>query len=232
MASKPSHSKLWYLKKFNLFEEFTPEEMEALVPITHMGRTPLGTPFYLPQDPSDRVFLLKEGRVKISKVSEDGKQLTLGILEPGEIFGELALVDEGPRGTTAEALEDTFICVIGRRDFERLLEKKPGLALKVTKLIGVRRKAIEAKVEDLVFKDVGSRLAKLLLELAASYGTKVGKGTRIDVKLTHQELAALIGSTRETTTSTLNEFRRLGLIEVEKRRIVVVDDEALKILAA
>lgn len=232
MASQPSHSKLWYLKKFNLFEEFTPEEMEALVPITHMGRTPHGTPFYLPDDPSDRVFLLKEGRVKISKVSEDGKKLTLGILEPGEIFGELALVDEGPRGTIAEALEDTFICVIHRRDFERLLEKKPGLALKVTKLIGMRRKAIEAKVEDLVFRDVGSRLAKLLLELAASYGNEVEKGRRIDVKLTHRELAGLIGSTRETTTSNLNEFRRLGLIEVEKRRIVVVDHEALKILGA
>lgn len=226
----PASIKLWYLKRFNIFEEFEPEEMEALVPITHMGRVPAGEPFYLPDDPSDKVYLLKEGRVKISKVSEEGKEVTLAILEQGEIFGELALVDEGPRGTVAEALDDTFICAIGRGDFQRLLEKKPDLALKVTKLIGIRLKAIEAKVEDLVFRDVSSRLAKLLLELVSMYGTRIRGGSRIDVKLTHQEIANLIGSTRETTTATLNELRRRGLIESDKRRLIVVDKPGLESL--
>lgn len=229
---EPVQIKLWYLKKFNIFEEFDPEEMEALANITHMGRASAGQPLFLPDDPSDKVFLLKEGRVKISKVSEEGKELTLAILEQGEIFGELALIDEGPRETIAEALVDTFICVIGRQDFEKLLEKKPNVALKVTKLIGLRRRAIEAKVEDLVFRDVSSRLAKLLLELADTYGTKVSNGTRIDVKLTHQEIANLIGSTRETTTATLNELRRRGFIEMEKRRLIVVDQSGLETLAA
>jgi CRP/FNR family cyclic AMP-dependent transcriptional regulator len=230
--AEPIQIKLWYLKKFNIFKEFDPEEMESLVHITHMGKVQAGQPLFLPDDPSDKVFLLKEGRVKISKVSEDGKELTLAILEHGEIFGELALVDEGPRGTIAETLEDTFICVIGRQDFEKLLETKPNLALNVTKLIGLRRKAIEAKVEDLVFRDVSSRLAKLLLELADTYGTQVSNGMRIDVKLTHQELANLIGSTRETTTATLNELKRLGFIEMEKRRLIVVDQSGLEAVAA
>lgn len=230
--AEPIQIKLWYLKKFNIFKEFDPEEMESLVHITHMDKVQAGQPLFLPDDPSDKVYLLKEGRVKISKVSEDGKELTLAILEQGEIFGELALVDEGPRETIAETLEDTFICVIGRQDFERLLETKPKIALHVTKLIGLRRKAIEAKVEDLVFKDVSSRLAKLLLELADTYGTQVSNGMRIDVKLTHQELANLIGSTRETTTATLNELKRLGFIEMEKRRLIVVDQSGLEAVAA
>ncbi|MFQ5893233.1 MAG: Crp/Fnr family transcriptional regulator, partial [Nitrospinota bacterium] len=200
---EPVQTRVWYLKRFNLFEEFEPAEMEALVPITHMDKVAARRTLYLPDDPSDRVFFLKEGRVKISKLSEAGKEVTLAILEPGEIFGELALVDEGPRGTVAEVLEDTFLCFIERNDFQKLLESRPELALEVTKLIGARHKALEAKVEDLVFRDVNARLAKLLLELAESYGTEVGEGTRIEVKLTHQELANLVGSTRETTTAIL-----------------------------
>jgi CRP/FNR family cyclic AMP-dependent transcriptional regulator len=230
--SEPVQSKLWYLKRFNLFEEFDPAEMEALVPIAHMEKAPVRQVLYLPDDPSDRVFFLKEGRVKISKLSEEGKEVTLAILEQGEIFGELALVDEGPRGTVAEVLEDTFICYIERSDFEKLLDHKPELALKVSKLIGARRKALEAKVGDLVFRDVNARLAKLLLELAESYGTVVSEGVRIDVKLTHRELANLIGSTRETTTAALNDFRRRGFIDNEKRRLIVIDRSSLEAVAA
>lgn len=230
--SEPVQSKLWYLKQFNLFEEFNPAEMEALVPITHMEKVPARQVVYLPDDPSDRVFFLKEGRVKISKLSEDGKEVTLAILEPGEIFGELALVDEGPRGTVAEVLEDTFICYIERLDFQKLLDRKPELALKISKLIGARRKALEVKIEDLVFRDVNARLAKLLLELAESYGTTVVAGVRIDVKLTHKELANLIGSTRETTTAALNDFRRRGLITNDKRRLIVVNRSGLESVAA
>lgn len=229
--SEPVQSKLWYLKRFNLFEEFDPMEMETLVPITNMEKVMARHLVYLPDDPSDRVFFLKTGRVKISRLSEEGKEVTLAILEPGEVFGELALVDEGPRGTVAEVLEDTVVCYIECLDFQKLLDRKPGLALKVSKLIGARRKALEAKVEDLVFRDVNSRLAKLLLKLAESYGTVVTKGVRIDVKLNHRELANLIGSTRETTTASLNGFRRRGLITSEKRRLVVVDRSGLEAVA-
>jgi CRP-like cAMP-binding protein len=228
----PVNVNLWYLKRFNIFEEFGPEEMEALVHITHMGKVPASQPLYLPDDPSDKVYLLKEGKVKVSKVSEDGNQVTHAILEQGEIFGELALVDEGPQGTVAETLDDTFIWQVGRGDLQKLLEKKPDLALRVTKLIGMQRKVIKTKVVDLVFRDVSSRLAKLLLKLAATYGTRTRRGTRINVKLTHQELANLIGSTSETTTATLKELRMHGLIDTDKRRFIVVDRSGLAALAA
>ena len=102
----------------------------------------------------------------------------------------------------------------------------------MSKLIGARRKALEAKVEDLVFRDVNARLAKLLLELAESYGTAVVAGVRIDVKLTHKELANLIGSTRETTTAALNDFRRRGLIANDKRRLIVVNCSGLESVAS
>ena len=208
-------------------------EVKHLDDITFMKHYDKKDLIYLPGDVSDQVYMLKEGRVKISKLSEDGREITLVILEPGEIFGESALIDDKEtRSTVAEALENAYLCVISRKDFEEFINKKPELALSVTKLMGFRRRQIENMLEDLVFRGVHERLAILLLRLAERHGKEVDGKNLINISLTHYDYANLIGSTRETTTACLNDFKREGLIEFQKRKVVIIDEKGLKNRAA
>lgn len=221
--------KTWYLKRINIFQGMSEAEMKQLDGITYMKRYDKKSLIYLPGDVSDQVYLLKEGRVKISKISEDGREITLVILEPGEIFGESSIVsDDQTRSSVAEALENAYICIISRRDFEEFINNKPELALSITKLMGFRRRQIETMLEDLVFRGVHERIALLLLRLADRHGKAVGENKLIDISLTHYDYANLIGSTRETTTACLNDFKREGLIEFQKRKVVILNERGLK----
>ncbi len=220
-------SKFWFLKRIKLFSSLKDEELNDLDKITKMEEIKRRQPIYLPGDPANTVYLLKAGRVKISRVTEDGKEFTLAILEPGEVFGELEVLEGSPRDTVAEALDDISICVLQRKDFEEVLQKNPDLTIRLTKLIGSRLKKIESRIEDLVFRDVPTRLAHLLLSLSRDFGEQKEDGVRLNVKMTHQELANLIGSTRETVSATLNDFKRQGLIQQDHHAITIRDQERL-----
>jgi CRP-like cAMP-binding protein len=178
---------------------------------------------YLPGDPGDAVYFLKSGRVKITRVSEDGKELTLAILEPGEVFGEIDVLQGMPRNELVEALEETVLCRVQRREFEMLLHGTPGLAIGLVKLLGLRLRRIESRMENLVFRDVPCRLARLLIDLIHDLGVEDDRGILIRARLSHRELANLIGSTRETVSLVLGEFRRDGLVELTGRQIVIRD---------
>lgn len=220
--------KIWYLKKINIFNDFSNEDMDYIDHISIMKHYHKKEPIFLPHDPGDRVYLLKKGKVKIARLSEEGKELILAVLNTGEIFGEAAIFDADSRTNMAETLEDAYICEISKRDFEELLAKKPDLALRLTKLIGFRRRQLEMKIEDLIFRNVQARLLRLLLNLSASYGVKKPAGLLIDLKLTHADIANLIGTTRETTTLYLNQLKERGLIDFEKRKIVLLKPEKLR----
>ncbi|MBA3753253.1 MAG: Crp/Fnr family transcriptional regulator [Nitrospira sp.] len=171
--------------------------------------------------------ILKRGRVKIANTSANGKEVTFDILESGEIFGELDVLEDSPRTTSAEALDDALICVIRREDFDRYLAAHPNVTIKLTKLIGLRLRKIQSRVEDLVFRDVPARLAHLLIELSKSDGVKESQGIRLRAQLTHQEMANLIGCSRETVSTTLGQFRDDGLIHMDGRPIVILKLDAL-----
>jgi CRP/FNR family transcriptional regulator, cyclic AMP receptor protein len=220
-------SKFWFLKQIKLFSNLKDEELNDLDKITRMEEVKRRQPIYLPGDPANTVYLLKAGRVKISRVTEDGKEFTLAILEPGEVFGELEVLEGTPRDTVAEALEDISVCVIQRKDFEEVLQNNPDLTIRLTKLIGFRLKKIENRIEDLVFRDVPTRVAHLLLSLSKEFGKQNEDGVRLSVKMTHQELANLIGSTRETVSATLNDFKRQGLIQQDHQTITIRDQRRL-----
>jgi CRP/FNR family cyclic AMP-dependent transcriptional regulator len=219
-----SASKLWYLKHIRLFSGLGPAELKEMDRITRMQEVKKRQPIYLQGDPANTVYLLKKGRVKISSTAPSGKEVTFEILEAGEIFGEL---EESPREASAEALDDTLICAINREDFDRYLRDHPDLTVKLTKLIGFRLRKIHSRVEDLVFRDVPARLAHVLLELIETAGVPEASGIRIRAKLTHQELANLVGCSRETVSTLLGHFRERGLICTEGRSIIVLDKSAL-----
>jgi CRP-like cAMP-binding protein len=221
-------TKIWYLQRINLFEEIAPEEMEALARMTRMESVKKKTAIFLPGDPSRQVYLLKEGRVKISRISEEGRELTLALLGPGEIFGELEALDDLPRDTLAEALDDTQLCIIHKELFLEMIRRRPELSFRLTKLIGFRMRRIESRVEDLVFRDVPARLAHLLIDLSKNYGKASPQGICLQIKITHQEIANLIGSIRETVSAALGEFKKEGLITFEGRRIILLRPDLLK----
>ena len=220
-------NKLWFLKNIRLFDGISPSDMQEMEKITRMEEVKKRQPLYLTGDPSRNVYLLKRGRVKIANTAPSGKEVTFDILEPGEVFGELDAMEDAPRSTSAEALDDALICVIPRKDFDQYLAMHPNVTIKLTKLIGLRIKKIQSRVEDLVFRDVPARLAHLLSELSKTEGVADKQGIRLKVKLTHQEMANLIGCSRETVSTTMGQFRDDGLIQMDGRTITIVNEKGL-----
>lgn len=222
------NSKIWYLQRINLFKEIPADDMEELARLTRMELAKKKEIIFLPGESSRQVYLLKTGRVKISRVSEEGREVTLALLQPGEIFGEIEILEGSARDTVAEAMEESQLCVIQKEQFLSLIRKRPELSFRLTKLIGLRLRRIESRVEDLVFRDVPSRLAHLLIQLSEEYGNPIQDGILLSIKITHQEMANLIGSIRETVSATLGEFKKEGLITFEGRKIIILRPELLK----
>ena len=220
--------KLWYLKKFNLFETMGMEEMESISQMVAENQITKKQPVYMEGDPSENLYFLKKGRVKITRIDESGKEFTLTLMEPGEIFGEMGMFDDAPRETTAVALEDSLICTMRRGDFEKLMENKPELSFKLNKLMGLRLRRIENRIQELLFRDVPSRLAGLLLRLLDQHSREMRNGVRINIKLSQQEIANLIGATREMTSSVINSFKKDGLISIESKYIYILDKKELE----
>jgi len=219
---------LWCLEHIDLFRRLPSRER---VRLRHLGRTVKyrrGETIYLPGDPSDTIFFLRKGRVKLAYLDESGKRLTLMICGRGEPFGEMALAGEEQRTLIAEALENVELCAVSKEELLRFAEETPSLSLRITKLVGLRFLEIENRLEDLIFKDVHTRLARLLVKLGDRYGVPDDGGVRIDIKITHQDIAELIGSARETTSVALGEFQQEGLIEKSRSRIFLKDLEGLK----
>ena len=219
--------KIWYLQQANLFSNIDEREIQALADRTTMREFSRGKVILYPDQQPEMVYLIKEGRVKISRYSPDGREQILALLEPGDLFGEFSLVGER-EPVHMEAFEDTLICALPRADFMALIRSQPGLMLHVMKLLADRLRQAEEKIADLVFHTVPGRLASLLLRLAETYGESDGRGLRLTLRLTHHDIASMIGATRETVTSTLSRFRDEELIDVDQRHIIIKDPVRLR----
>lgn len=219
--------KLWYLKRCRLFEELSDEALQRIESISRARKFTRNSPIYLPVDEGDVVFLLASGRAKICHLTPEGKQSILAFIEAGELFGELALLDEGPRDEYAEAIEASTVVMIPAAALQEAMEQQPQLSLGVTKMIGLRRRRIEQRLKNLLFVSNRERLTHLLIELAEDYGVREDGGVRLRIQLSHQDLANVIGSTRETVTVVLGEMQSEGLITIGRRRIVISDLQQL-----
>jgi len=186
---------------------------------------------YLPGDRAASVHFVALGRVKVSKVTRDGKELTLAYRTSGEFFGETCLLEGGPREEMVEAMETTATVEIERALLDQILAGHASVAYTFARAMIGRWRGLQAKVEQLVFKDVGSKLAELLLRLGSEHGVEHRRGLVLGLKITHQEMANLIGSTRETVSLTLAQFKRKGLIQTEGRKVIIADREGLRALA-
>ena len=200
-------------RRVQIFSGLTPEEMARVTTCARSLRKARGEFIYIPGDRADLVYILRQGRVKLSVLSESGKEIAIDIIQPGEIFGEFALVDESLRSNMAQALDDLVMWVFSKRDFTHLLMSQPKLALSYIRMVGDRRRRMEKKLSDITSKAVSARVCELLHELSTS-AADVEQSADYLVPLTHHDVASLIGAARQTTTTVLNDLERRGIIEL------------------
>jgi len=222
---------LGLIKKCDVLADIPVEALTALAPNIKIGTYRPRQVIYLPGDRAQAVHFLTSGRIKISKVTRDGKELTLAYRTEGDFFGEPCLLEGGPREEMAEAMDASVTVEVDRELLDQLLRTNGTTAYKFARALIARRKDLETRVEQLIFKDVGSKLAELLLSLGAEHGIADARGLVVGLKITHQEMANLIGSTRETVSLTLSQFKRKGLIQTEGRKVILADPEGLRALA-
>lgn len=215
--------KLWYLKRSELFEQLSAEEITRVESRSRMQKFPRKGLVYLPSDCSDAVFLLTKGRIKLYNVTAEGKETVLAFIEPGELFGELSLLTPGQREEFAEAMTASTIVMIPGDVIRELMQRYPDVILYVTRLMGLRRQRIERRLKSLLFRSNRERLIYLLLELAERYGQRGPEGIAIGIRLSHQELSSVIGSTRETVTVLLGELQNEGSLIIKRRQIILTN---------
>jgi CRP/FNR family transcriptional regulator len=201
-------------QRVQLFSGLVPDEMSRIAAHARSLRKARGEFIYIAGDRAECVYILKQGRVKLSVLSESGKEIAIDIIQPGEIFGEFALVDDSLRSNMAQALDDLVLWIFAKHDFTRFLTNHPKLALNYIKLVGDRRRRMEKKLSDITSKAVSGRICELLHELATSSAEIEAAASDYLVPLTHHDVASLIGAARQTTTTVLNDLERRGIIEL------------------
>jgi CRP/FNR family transcriptional regulator len=212
--ANPGPYKREYLRGIDIFRDLTQADMETLDAATRMTTVPKGRTIYRQEDTAEGLFLLKKGRVRLSRIAPGGKKLDLALLEPGTFFGEMPLLGERMRNASAEAVDDCTLCVMSQSDVERLVVAKPQVALRMLEVVGRRLAAAEARLEDLAYRSVRARLASVLLRLGKERDGAI-EG------VTHQDLGDMVGAYRETVTKILDELQQDGAVELARKRIHV-----------
>jgi CRP/FNR family cyclic AMP-dependent transcriptional regulator len=220
-------NKIDLLETIEIFQDLTPAEMEDIGHQTVMRTFQAGHLFYMPSDPGEVLFTLKHGRVQLYRLAPNGRKLVVSILHPGAVFGQMGLVGQHLHRTFAQALEECVVCVMSREEVEKLLLEKPQIAIRFLNALGRRLEEAERRLEEFAFKDVPTRLAGLLIQLNTEAG---GNGTLKGY--THQYLADMLGTYRETTTQILNEFQQQNLIRLSRKSIEIVDAVGLETLSS
>jgi len=222
-----SDQSFWYLENIDVTGIFCPKKLGGKVE-THTQRTfKKGDYIYLPEEVSDKIFFLTSGRVKIGNYADSGKEITKAILTQGEVFGELSLVGEEKRRDFAIAMEETLACVVTVEEMKGLLKNHSSLNLFFMKIMGSRVLEMEKRLESLVFKDSRTRIVEFLKDLATNKGQRVGYEMLVRRFMTHQEIANLTATSRQTVTTVLNELRNKNILTFNRRRLLVRDMEKL-----
>ena len=184
---------------------------------------PKGAVLFHEGEPGDHMYVIVEGKVKLGQTSGDGRESLLGVLGPGEMFGELSLFDPGLRTSTATALTDANVLGLGHDQLKPWLSGRPEVAAALLMALARRLRRTNEAMADLVFSDVPGRVAKALLELGSKFGEETSIGLLVSHDLTQEELAQLVGASRETVNKALADFSQRGWIRIEQRQVTLID---------
>ena len=215
------------LRTSPLFAALDPEASEALRRSMTDVRLARGKALFHEGDLGDRLYVVTAGKVKLSRRSADGRENLLGILGPGEMFGELSLFDPRPRTATATAVTSTTVSGLGHDDLETWLRTHPEVAGPLLAAMARRLRRSNEAMTDLVFSDVPGRVAKALLDMAQRFGEETQDGLRVTHDLTQEELAQLVGASRETVNKALADFASRGFLRLDGRAVVLLDIDRL-----
>lgn len=224
--------KLGLLRELELFSGLSDSDIEAIGHSTTMTHCRPGQVILSPDDPPERIHILKKGKVRVFRVTPDGKQLTLDIYDKGTILGDMRLLGQTPVPEAyAETIDAAVICTITPDELRRVVERYPIIGVNIITFLSSRLREAERELEAMAYQRVGQRLARKLVDLAQRFGVETVRGTLIQARLTQQELAEMIGTTRETLAHTLADFRRRDLLDTTHHEVVIRDAERLCELA-
>lgn len=224
----PGHAKEWYLERFKLGDALNEFQRELLVQTTRMQEVKRGHQIYGPGDPSEHLFLVKTGVVKLTTAGPGQRDVLLAFRHPGDMFGETTLFDDEPRDHLAKAHDDSLICALDRHVVLRLARESSEMAFRILTIIGRPVRQFRTRIEQLSYRSAAARVARALVDLADENGARDEKGTVIAFRLSQRDLADLVGLTRETVNMILHDFQRRGLAESDHRVIRLLDRDGLR----
>jgi CRP/FNR family transcriptional regulator, cyclic AMP receptor protein len=219
---------LWFLESVNLFSILCPHKVKTLATRHTLISFNKGDFVYRVNDLSKNIYMIAEGRIKIFHYHDDGTEIISAILTNGEIFGELGIAGEERRRDFAQAIDKTVICPLGIDDLKKLMKENKELSFSILKLVGLRLLKLERKLELLVFKDARTRIIEFLKDAASWKGSRTDSGVIISTRLTHKDIGALTGTSRQTVTVILNELKNKNIIQFDRKQILIPDIENLK----
>lgn len=210
-----------------LFAALDPDDAAALRASLHETIVEKGDVLFNEGDPGDRMYVVLEGKVKLGQRSSDGRESLLAVLGPGEMFGELSVFDPGMRTSTATALTDAVMLVVGKEQLRPWLAARPEVAGALMQALARRLRRTNEAMADLVFSDVPGRVAKALMDLGEKFGEITPEGLLVHHDMTQEELAQLVGASRETVNKALADFAQRGWVRLETRQVLILDVERL-----
>ena len=219
------------LKGIPLFEGMSDRELDMLLALTTTKKLKKRAYLFRKGDPGNALFAVLEGRLKATGEGRDGKEMVFSVMDPGEVIGEIALLDQQPRSATVQAVEDVTLLTLHRRDLLPFLERNPKAAIRLAAVLARRIRNLTELAEDTVFLGLPSRLAKKLLSLADRYGKPTPEGLKIDLKLPQHELGELVGTSRESINKTLRQWGEERLVSFASGYITIRDRDRLEDLA-
>ncbi|MFP5470318.1 MAG: Crp/Fnr family transcriptional regulator [Bacteroidia bacterium] len=216
-------NKIWFQKNVELFQHLPHNETESLLNKCSVKEFKKSEILFFPEDESNKIYVVKSGKVKVSKLSNKGKELILSIYTSGDIFGELSISNQGKSEEIAEAITTTEVYIISTKDFISYAQKNAELAFSLAKLIAIRSAKIQKRLESLYFKNTEERIKSFIREMANEHGRKLITGDEIEVnlKLKHEDIAKLTATTRQSVTTVLSQLEKDGIILYDRNRILV-----------
>lgn len=216
------------LRRIPLFSSLKDDELEAIYKLSYIRKCTKDSIILLENEEGDTLFIIISGKVKVTTFSESGKEVIFSILNEGDFFGDMSLMDGKPRSATVISIEDSELRLLRRNDFIKLVEEHPGIALKLLEELTTRLRKADERIESLAILDVTGRVAGILLQLADERGEKTDNGVVIKSRPTHQELANMVGTTRETVTRVLKQLENKKYINMSGKDLQIFDPEVFK----
>ena len=214
------------LRNVRLFESLDKRELDALSELTFVRTFEKDNVIIWAEDKGDALFIIADGKVKVSIVSEDGREVILSLLSKNAVFGELSLLDGRPRSANVIAIEETQLVMLRRADFLELIQKTPSIAVALLAELASRLRKTDRQIEGLALLDVASRISDTLLQLAIEQGVESNSGIVVENQPTHQEIANMSGTTRETVSRVLKRLEKQGYLKSEGRKITILRDKS------